>query len=361
MAYRVLVINPGSTSTKIAIYEGETEAVRMTLKHSEAELSRYATMADQHEYRETFVLKFLEENNISLNSINAVVGRGGLLNPLAGGTYNVNDEMCAFLKAAKRGEHASNLGAMIAKSIADRIDVPSFIVDPVVVDELSVEARYAGHPLFERISIFHALNQKAVARLCASKIGKRYEDCNFIVAHIGGGISIGAHSRGKIIDVNNALDGDGPFSAERSGGLPTGQLVEVCFSGKYTKQDVKKMLKGKGGVVAYLGTNDMMEVEKRIDNKDAKALEVFNAMCYQISKDVGACASVLEGVVDRVIITGGVANDKRLVDYISKKVSFIAPIEVYPGEEEMRPLAFGALRVLNGEEKAKEYVFTKEN
>jgi len=360
MAFRILVINPGSTSTKIAIYDGETEVVRMTLRHSEADLSQFSAMADQNEYREKFVLKFLEENNIPLRSINAVVGRGGLLNPLPGGTYKINTAMYDFLKNAKRGEHASNLGALVAKSIADEIKVPSFIVDPVVVDELQKEARYAGHPLFERISIFHALNQKAVARLVASKLGKKYEDCNFIVAHVGGGISVGAHNEGKVIDVNNALDGDGPFSAERSGGLPTGQLVDLCFSGKYTKQDVKKMLKGKGGVVAYLGTNDMFDVEKRIDNKDEKALEVFNSMCYQISKEIGACAAVLGGKIDNIIITGGVANDKRLVDYISNKVGFIAPIVVYPGEEEMRPLAFGALRVLNGEEKVKEYIQTKE-
>jgi len=356
MSYRILVINPGSTSTKIAIYDGESEVVRMTLRHSEAELSKFQTMADQSEYRETFVLKFLEENNIALNSINAVVGRGGLLNPLAGGTYKVNNSMCEFIRQAKRGEHASNLGSLIAKSIADKINVEAFIVDPVVVDELEAEARVAGHPLFERISIFHALNQKAVARLSAVKMGKRYEDCNFVVAHIGGGISVGAHRNGKVVDVNNALDGDGPFSAERSGGLPTGQLVELCFGGKYSKQEVKKMLKGKGGVVAYLGTNDMIEVEKRIDEKDQKVEGIFNAMCYQITKEIGACAAVLGGKVDRVIITGGVANDKRLVNYISSRVSFIAPVEIFPGEEEMRPLALGALRVLNKEEKAKEYV-----
>ena len=356
MSYRILVINPGSTSTKIAIYDGESEAVRMTLRHSESELSTFQAMADQGSYRETFVLKFLEDNNIALNSINAVVGRGGLLNPLAGGTYKVNEAMCEFIRHAKRGEHASNLGSLIAKSIADKIGVEAFIVDPVVVDELSPEARVAGHPLFERISIFHALNQKAVARLSSAKMGKKYEDCTFIVAHVGGGISVGAHKNGKVIDVNNALDGDGAFSAERSGGLPTGQLVELCFGGKYSKQEVKKMLKGKGGVVAYLGTNDMIEVEKMIDEKDAKAESIFNAMCYQITKDIGACACVLGGKVDRVIITGGVANDKRLVDYISSRVSFIAPVEVFPGEEEMRPLALGALRVLNKEEKAKEYI-----
>jgi len=355
MACRILVINPGSTSTKIAVYDGEKETVRVNLKHSESDIAQFPTIASQHEYREKFVLKFLEDNNIPLSSINAVVGRGGLLKPLAGGTYKVNDQMCDFLKQAKRGEHASNLGAIMAKPIADRIKVDAFIVDPVVVDELEPEARVAGHPLFERISIFHALNQKAVARAMASKLGKKYEDCNFIVAHIGGGISIGTHRKGRVIDVNNALDGEGPFSAERSGGLPTGQLVDICFSGKYSKDDVKKMLKGRGGVVAYLGTNDMIDVEKRIDEKDEKAVGIFNAMCYQIVKDIGACSAVLNGKVDRIIITGGVANDKRLVDYITKKVSFIAPIEVYPGEEEMRPLALGALRIMNNEEKAKEF------
>lgn len=354
MSYRILVINPGSTSTKLSVFDDDKEVVRVTLRHSEGDLSRFETIADQHEYRETFVLKFLEDNKISTNSINAIVGRGGVLKPMPGGTYIVNKEMYDYLKAPKQ-EHASNLGALIAKSIADKIDVTAFIVDPVVVDELEPEARFAGHPNFERISIFHALNQRAVARTVAEKIGKKYEDCNFVVAHIGGGISVGAHQKGKIIDVNNALDGDGPFSAERSGGLPSGQLVETCFSGKYTKQEVKRMLKGHGGVVAYLGTNDMMEVEKRIDNKDEKALIVFNSMCYQISKEIGSCAAVLSGKVDRVIITGGVANDKRLVEYISNRVSFIAPIEIIPGEEEMKALALGALRVLNREEKAKEF------
>jgi butyrate kinase len=263
--------------------------------------------------------------------------------------------MCYFLKLPKRGQHASNLGALIAKPIADKAGIPAFIVDPVVVDELEFEARYAGHPLFERISIFHALNQKAVARSVAKKLNKEYEDCNFIVAHLGGGTSIAVHKKGKVIDVNNALDGDGPFSAERSGGLPSGQLVEICFSGKYTHQEIKKMLKGKGGVVAYLGTNDMIEVEKRIDNKDEKALEVFNAMCYQVAKEIGGLATVLEGKVDRIIVTGGVAYDKRLIDYLRNKTSFIAELEVAPGEEEMRALALGGLRVLRNEEKAKEF------
>ncbi len=355
MPYRILVINPGSTSTKIAIYDSENEVIRMTLRHSDTDLSKFHTIASQHEYREGLVLKFLNDNNISLLSINAVVGRGGVLSPVAGGTYKVNDAMYDFLVNAKRGEHASNLGAMLAKSIADRINVEAFIVDPVVVDELESVARIAGHPLFERISIFHALNHKAIARLAAAKMGKKYEECNFVIAHIGGGISVGAHKKGKVVDVNNALNGDGAFSAERSGTLPTEQLADICFSGKYSRQEVLKMIKGRGGVVAYLGTNDIIQVEKRIIEKDEKAEAIFNAMCYQISKEIGAYSVVLEGKVDKILITGGVANDKRLVDYISRMVSFIAPVEVYPGEEEMRPLALGALRVLNKEEKAKEY------
>jgi butyrate kinase len=353
--YRILVINPGSTSTKIAIFEDEKEMLRMTFRHSEADLSRFEKLADQYEYRNTFLVKFLEDNNIPLNSINAVVGRGGVLNPVPGGTYKVNDAMCDFVRNARRGEHESNLGALMAKPIADKMKVDAFIVDPVVVDELEPIARYSGHPHFERISIFHALNQRAVAREMAERMGKRYDECNFIVVHLGGGISVGVHKNGKVVDVNNALNGEGPFSPERSGTLPVTQLVETCFSGKYTKDEIKKWIKGKGGIVAYLGTNDMMEVEKRIDNKDAKAEEVFYAMCYQICKEIGADATVLEGKVDKIILTGGVAYDKRLVEYIEKKVSFIAPVEVIPGEQEMKALALGALRVLNKTEKAKEF------
>ena len=259
MDFRILAIDPGTTSTKIAVFDGDKQSVRTTIRHSDEDLSKFATVADQCEYREGFVLKFLEENNIPLQSISAVVGRGGILNPLEGGTYRVSDKMCEFLRQAKRGEHASNLGALMARFIANKINVDAFIVDPVVVDEMEPEARFAGHPNFERISIFHALNQRAVARLIAAKIGKRYEECNFIVAHLGSGVSVGAHKKGKVVDVNNALDGEGAFSPERSGTLPSGQLVDVCFSGKYTKQDVKRMLRGEGGIEAYLGTNDMFE------------------------------------------------------------------------------------------------------
>jgi butyrate kinase len=355
MDYRVLVINPGSTSTKIAIFDGDEQSLRTTLRHSTEEITKFSSTYEQKNYREKILLQFLSENKIELNSIHAVVGRGGLLNPLPGGTYKVNEKMIEFLKYAKRGEHASNLGAIIAKSIADKINVPSFIVDPVVVDEMENLARFAGHTMFSRVSIFHALNQKAVARLVAKEIGKDYKDCNFVVTHLGGGISVAAHKGGKVIDVNNALDGEGPFSPERSGTLPTGQLVEMCFSGKYDKRQVKQMLKGKGGVVSYLNTNNMFEVEQKVLKGDEKYREVIDAMCYQIAKEIGAYSTVLKGEVDRIIITGGIANDTRLIEEIIKRVCFIAPVSVYPGEEELKPLSQGALRVLRGEEKAKEY------
>lgn len=355
MDYRVLVINPGSTSTKIAIFDGDEQSLRTTLRHSAEEIGKFTSTYEQKDYREKILLEFISENKIELNSIHVVVGRGGLLNPLPGGTYKVNDKMVEFLKHAKRGEHASNLGAIIAKSIADKINVPAFIVDPVVVDEMEDIARFAGHPMFSRTSIFHALNQKAVARLVAKEIGKDYKDCNFVVAHLGGGISIAAHKGGKVIDVNNALDGEGPFSPERSGTLPTGQLVEICFSGKYDKRQVKKMLKGKGGVVSYLNTNNMFEVEQKVLKGDKEFTQIVDAMCYQIAKEIGAYSTVLKGEVDRIIVTGGIANDSRLIEEIIKRVCFIAPVSVYPGEEELKPLSQGALRVLRGEEKAKEY------
>lgn len=355
MSFRILVINPGSTSTKLAVFDGETQSIRTTLRHSEADLSKFSSIVSQHEYREAMVLNFLSENKIALNSINAIVGRGGLLEPLEGGTYEVNDKMYDFLKSAKRGEHASNLGALIAKSIADKIHVDAFIVDPVVVDEMDEIARYSGHPLLERISIFHALNQKAVGRKIAEKLGKTYNECNFVIAHVGGGISVASHRKGRVVDVNNALDGEGAFSPERSGTLPVGKLVELCFSGRHDKSEIKSMIKGRGGVVAYLGTNNIFDVEKRIEEGDKKAKLVFDAMCYQIAKEIGAYSVVLSGNIDRIILTGGVANDKNLVEKITSMVSFIAPVEVFPGEEEMQPLALGVLRVLKGEEKAKKY------
>lgn len=353
---RQLIINPGSTSTKIAVFEDEKSIFEKTLRHSNEELGVYAKVADQFEFRKNLILEALKENNIEVKSLNAVVGRGGLLKPIEGGTYLVNDKLVEDLKISKMGEHASNLGGLIARSIGDEAGIPSFIVDPVVVDELDEVARVSGHPNFERVSIWHALNQKAVARRAASeKFNKKYEDMNFVVAHLGGGISVGAHKKGKCIDVNNALNGEGPFSPERSGSLPAEQLVKASFGGKYTEAEIKKMIVGKGGLSAYLDTNNAKEVGDRAKAGDEKAKLIYSAMAYQVAKAIGEYAVVLDGEVDAILVTGGIAYDKDFVAMIEKKVKFIADVIAYPGEDELLALAQGGLRVLKGEESAKEY------
>lgn len=353
---RQLIINPGSTSTKIAVFEGENSIFETTLRHSNEELGKYAKVAEQFEFRKNLIINSLKDNNIKLESLNAVVGRGGLLKPIEGGTYAVNDKLVEDLKTNTKGEHASNLGGLIARSIADETEIPSFIVDPVVVDEMDDVARISGHPNFERICIWHALNQKAVARRAAiEKFGKKYNEINLVVVHLGGGISVGAHKRGKVIDVNNALNGEGPFSPERSGSLPAEQLVKLCFSGQYTEEEIKKMIVGKGGLSAHLGTNNAKEVSDRAEAGDVKAKLIYTAMAYQIAKAIGEYAVVLEGEVDAILITGGIAYDKEFVKTIENKVKFIADVIVYPGEDELLALAQGGLRVLNGEELAKEY------
>jgi butyrate kinase len=353
--YTVLVINPGSTSTKIAVYEDTNLCAQETLRHSVQEVAPYEHILDQYQFRKDVITDMLKQRQIPLTSLDAVVGRGGLVYPLEGGCYRVNDRMIQDLKAAVMGEHASNLGALLAKTIGDEIGKPAFIVDPVVVDELEPLARYSGSPEIPRISIFHALNQKAVARRVARELGKTYADCNLIVAHLGGGISVGAHKRGRVVDVNNALDGDGPFSPERSGGLPAGQLVRLCFSGKYTLDEVKKLIKGHGGLMAYLGTNDGREVGKRIRQGDAHAQEVYEAMAYQVAKEIGALATIFQGEIDAIVITGGLAYDTRFVAWIENRVKFLAPVKLVPGEDEMIALLEGVLPVLRGEDKAKDY------
>jgi butyrate kinase len=353
--YRILAINPGSTSTKIAIYDNEKSVLETTLRHPTEEINKYEKVYDQYEFRKNVILDVLNEKEINLTKLSAVVGRGGLLKPIEGGTYSVNDKMLDDLKVGVLGEHASNLGGILACEIASNLNIPAFIVDPVVVDEMEDVARISGMPEIDRISIFHALNQKAVARRAAKEKGKDYEEMNLIVAHLGGGISVGAHKNGRVIDVNNALDGEGPFSPERSGGLPVGDLAKLCFSGEYTHDQIKKMIKGKGGLVAYLGTNDGREVVKMIENGDKKAELVYKAMAYQVAKEIGSCSVILKGAVDAIVITGGIAYDKMFVDWITEKVEFISEIIVYPGEDEMMALAEGGLRVLRGEEQAQEY------
>lgn len=353
--FRILTINPGSTSTKIAIFDNEKPVMETTLRHPAEEINKYEKIFDQYEFRKNVILETLNENGINLTKLSAVVGRGGLLKPIQGGTYKVTDKMLEDLKVGVLGEHASNLGGMIANEIAKQLNIPAFIVDPVVVDEMDDVARISGMPEIERKSIFHALNQKAVARRAAKEMGKSYQEVNIIVAHLGGGISVGAHHMGRVIDVNNALDGEGPFSPERTGGLPVGDLAKMCFSGKYTLDDIKKKIKGKGGLVAYLGTNDGREVVKMIEEGNKKAELVYQAMAYQVAKEIGSCAAVLKGKVDAIVLTGGIAYDKSFVKWVQDRVEFIAPVIIYPGEDEMIALAEGGLRVLRGEEEAKIY------
>jgi len=353
--YRLLIINPGSTSTKIGIFDNEKPVMETTIRHTNEELAPYATVIDQLEFRKNVILETLNTNGINITKLSAVVGRGGLFRPMEGGTYPVNEKMMEDVKIAAMGQHASNLGALISHEIASQLNIPSYIVDPVVVDEMEPIARISGMPEIERISIFHALNQKAVARRAAKDLGKAYEDVNFIVAHLGGGISVGAHRKGKVIDVNNALDGEGPFSPERTGGLPVSALMKLCFSGKYTLAEMKKKVTGNGGIVAYLGTNDGREVVKRMDEGDKEAALIFEAMAYQVAKDIGACGAVLEGDVDGVLITGGLAHNNILTNWITERVKFVGPVMIYPGEDEMIALAEGGLRVLRGEEEGKVY------
>jgi len=307
------------------------------------------------DFRKAIILAFLKEKNVELSEFNMIVGRGGLLKPIPGGTYAITDALLTDLRNGVQGEHASNLGGILAKDIADEIGVPSYIVDPVVVDELVPEARLSGVPELPRVSIFHALNQKAVARRYAKEIGKKYEDLNLIVVHLGGGISVGPHRKGCIIDINNALDGDGGFSPERAGAVPVGSLVKMCFSGKYTEKEVYRKLVGNGGFNAYLGTNDMRNVNKMIEEGNKEAELVREAFIHQICKDIGAMSTVLRGQVDQIIVTGGIAYNAVVVDKIKERCEWIAPFTVYPGEDELLALVQGGLRVLNGEEQAKEY------
>ena len=355
MSIKSLIINPGSTSTKIGVFEDETLLFEETLRHSTEEIASYASIVDQKDFRKNIIVNLLQEKDFDIHSLNVIVGRGGMLKPISGGTYPVTDELMADLKTGVQGQHASNLGGILAREIADSIGVPSYIVDPVVVDELMPEARYSGVPELPRVSIFHALNQKAVAKRYAKETGKPYDSLNLVVVHMGGGVSVGAHRKGRVIDVFNALDGDGAFSPERAGGVPSGSLIKMCFSGEYTQAQVYKKIVGNGGFNAYLGTNDMRNVGKMVDEGNAEAKTIRDAFILQVAKDMGSMACVLEGNVDQIIITGGIAYDNDVVSALKEKAGWIAPVTVYPGEDELLALAQGALRVMNGEEKSMEY------
>lgn len=355
MSYTSLIINPGSTSTKIAVFEDETMLFEETLRHSTEEIAQYDTIYSQKDFRKQVILDILKEKNFDLSTLDVCVGRGGMLKPIPGGTYAVSDTLLEDLKIGKQGQHASNLGGILAREIGDEQGVPSYIVDPVVVDELEPIARLSGVPSLPRRSVFHALNQKAVAKRYAKDNGVSYESLNLIVVHMGGGVSVGAHTDGRIVDVNNALDGEGAFSPERAGGVPSGDLVKLCFSGEYTQAQVIKMLVGNAGFNAYVGTNDARDVMKLANEGDENAALVLDAFVYQVAKDIGAASTVLKGKVDQILLTGGIAYSEPLMARIKERAGFIADFTVYPGEDELLALTQGALRVLNGEEEAKEY------
>jgi butyrate kinase len=352
--FRILAINPGSTSTKFAVYVNERPAVVKNIRHSDAEMEQFRgrPILDQQHFRASQIEVALSDAGHNPHELDAVVGRGGLLPPLESGTYIVNEDVREELRLARRGEHASNLGAVLAHSLAQRAGVRAYVVDPVSVDEWPEYARLSGSALLERQCLSHALNSKAVAKRYARERGKAYESLRLIVAHLGSGISVSAHENGRMVDVTNSRE-EGAFSTERAGGVPAMQLVELCFSGKYTQRQAEALLFRDGGLYSYLGTKDLVEVERRIQSGDARAKSVFDAMVYQIGKEIGAMAAVLHGHVDAVLFTGGMAHSQRLVAALSEYASWIAPITVYVGEDELQALTEGVLRVLRGEERAR--------
>lgn len=353
-SFRVLVVNTGSTSTKIAVYQDDEPIIEQTLSHSTEELARFGNVVEQLDWRRDIILNKLATENIAIDSLSAVIGRGGLLRPVKSGVYKVNQKMIDELHHCTP-QHASNLSAIIAASIADRCNVNAYIADPIVVDERSEVAKICGVKEIRSRCIFHALNQKATARIYAEEIGEQYEKLNLVVAHMGGGISVAAHKKGVVIDVNNALDGEGPIAPERAGTLPAGDLVNLCFSGKYSHEQVNSMIVGKAGLVSLTGCNSVKELCDRAQAADTEAQMAIEAMCYTTAKQIGAMATALQGDVDAILITGGIANSKFIVEKVSNYCRYIAPIRVYAGENELMALAMNAMRVLRGQTQAQEY------
>ncbi|MGL6104832.1 butyrate kinase [Romboutsia sp.] len=353
MNYRILAINPGSTSTKISVYDNDQQVLVKGIDHLAEEISKYDRIQDQFNMRKEEVLNVLNENNIDIKTLSAVVGRGGLLPPVKSGAYLVTEEMIDRLVNRPVLEHASNLGALISHEIAKEIGVNAYIYDSVAVDELTDIARLSGVEGMDRASLSHALNSRAMAIKYAKENDKKYSDLNLIVAHLGGGISISIHEKGQMVDI--VSDDEGPFSPERSGRVPCKTLIDRCFSGNYTHREMLKVIRGKGGIVSYLGTVDVREVEKMISEGNEKAKLVHDAMIYQISKGIGELSTVVDGKVDAIIVTGGIAYSNMITSAIKKKVEFIAPVAVLPGENELESLSLGVLRVLNGEEEARVY------
>ena len=354
-AKKILIVNPGSTSTKIGLYDTDCMVFNESVGHSAEELKPFKTIWEQYDFRKNAILAVMGKHHLSLTDLDAIACRGGNVRPIPGGIYRLCPEMLKDMKSGIYGKHPTNVGGLVAYDLGNEHDIPVFTLDPPMTDELCTSARYSGIPQIERLSSFHALNQKATARKVAAKIGKGYAEINMVVVHLGGGISVGAHRKGQIVDVNNALDGDGPFSPERAGSLPAGDLVKLCFSGKYTENEILKLLTGGGGLMAYLGTTDGIEIGKRIAAGDAKAAGVFEAMAYQVAKEVGSCAAVLEGEVDAIALTGSLVYSDVLMESLKKKISFIAPIHLVPGENEMSALAEGVMRYFNEEESLSVY------
>jgi butyrate kinase len=351
--YKILAINPGSTSTKISLYEDEKEVFVETLRHSDEELGNYKSVPEQFEFRKNKVIDFFAKNNYKLSELSAVVGRGGLLPPVKSGAYKVNEKMIEILKYKPRAEHASNLGGIIAYEIAKSINVEAYIYDSVAVDEMNEISKISGLPEIERQSLLHALNMRASAIKVSEEIGKKYNECNFVVAHLGGGITISVHEKGLMVDLLS--DDEGPFSPERTGGMPAREVVRLCFSGKYSEKEIMKKIAGNGGLKAYLNTIDAREVEGLIESGDKRAKLIYEAMAYQIAKGIGELATVLKGNIDAIILTGGLAYSDKLIAFIKDRIEFIGKIVVMPGENEMQALTLGTLRVLRGEEAYKEF------
>jgi len=352
--HRILVINIGATSTKVAFFEEEKPMFKETVSHSAEELAPYQTFLHQGDFRRKVIEKLLHQKRVRLEELSIIVSRGGGTRPISTGAYRINEAMCDDLLSGVYERHPANWGPVIAYEMAKSANIPAIVVDSPSSDEFEPLARFSGLPEIKRRSGFHVLNQKAAARKAAQEMNERYENLNLLVVHLGGGISVGAHRKGRIIDASHGIE-EGPFSPDRTGSLPVLELLDLCFSGKYTKEQLQKKLIGAGGLSAYLGTNEAREVERRISEGDEEALTVYQAMAYQISKEIGAMATVLEGKVDAIVLTGGLAHSEMLIDWIKRRVCFIAPIKVYPGEDEIRALASGALRVLRGEETLKEY------
>lgn len=355
MKNNILVINPGSTSTKIAVYQNDEMVFDETIRHSNEELEKFATIPEQKNYRYEQVANALKKHNYKLSDINAVAARGGIIKPISGGVYEINDAMFKDLTESKASMHASCLAGIIGYELAKEYNIKAYIVNPVVVDEMSEVAKISGIPQIERYPVWHALNQKEIARQCAHDLNKSYQECKFIVSHMGGGITVAAHHLGQVIDVNNGIDGDGPFSPERCGGLPVRQVLNLIKSGECTFEEVESFTNKKGGLVAYCNTNDLRVVEEMIANNDKKAKLVFDAMAYQVAKEIGAMAAVLKGDVDAIILTGGLSYSKDFVKEITNYVKFIADVKVYAGENEIEALVQGVLSVMNNEEQPKIY------